>query len=100
MITTDGLLKLSENVYCDTVRLKVVLYILEHTDRHTYLYKGSLDDIARGSGVSFSAVQNTMKACQNANLISFVSRGLWRIEERVFEPEDGEEPFAIIRNYV
>ena len=83
----------------DISRLKVIVYILEHTDPRSYIFSGSFDDIARKTGVSFSTVSKTMQACRQAGLIKPISHASWHIEDNVFE-ENPDEPCIAIRNYM
>ena len=99
MMTTNGLLAFYHGATDDVSRLKVLIYILERTDRNTYLFNGSLDDIAHGAGVSFSTAFKTMQVCQQEGFIKNIRRGLWHIEQNVFEEEKDAEPFMMIRNY-
>ena len=99
MMTTDGLL-VALNAADDVSRLKVVIYVLEHTDRRSYIYSGSIDDVARGARVSYSTAAKAMQLCQTAGLIKKVDRCRWHVEDSVFEGSADEEPFVMIRNYI
>ena len=43
-------------------RLKVIIYILEHSNFNTFEFKGSYDDIAKATNVSYSTVAETVQS--------------------------------------
>lgn len=87
----------------DTARLRIVVYLLEHSDLENGRVEKSYAEICRALGVSYSVVAKTMTLLQKAGMIQSVGKGKWKWLIKMVEPiteEDDEENFSLyLKNY-
>lgn len=101
-MTIYNLIEACDACSIDTSRLRVIVYLLEHTNPKREEVKVTYDEIAHALGVSFSVVAKTMKLLQEKEMIQSAGRGKWKWITKVLEPaeeEEAEEFNLYLKNY-
>lgn len=84
--------------------MKLITYILEHTDPKTGIFKGSYTKISEQTGVSYSAVCSFIQTCQKDGTLTHKGISTWKVDRSLL-PSDKEADlddsfFLGIKNYV
>ncbi len=99
-MTFFDLIRISEAIGIDTSRLKVINFILEHTNPDTKEFSKSYDVIARETGISFSTVAKTVQLMQKYDMIKPIDKSRWLLTWDVFGNEESETEMPILfRNF-
>lgn len=103
-MTLYKLIEACSSANLDTSRLRIMVYVMEHTNLQTNEFCKSYDDIARETETSYSVVAKTMKMMQDEGLIGSRGKGRWKWLKKMFESgpvEEGlENQFSLyLRNY-
>lgn len=67
----------------DSKQVDVFIYLLQNLNPGNNLFIGSLEKIAKGTGVSKRTVVTTFKKLQANNFVKMVQRGVWAVNPEI-----------------
>lgn len=102
-MTIYNMIEVCDACGIDTSRLRIVVYLLEHSDLENGSVEKSYTEISQALGVSYSVVAKTMALLKKEGMIQSVGRGKWKWLVKLVEPvteEDDDESFSLyVKNY-
>jgi len=101
-MTFYSLIKTGEACGLDMSKVKMFVYLLEHTNPETREVNESYDSIARAAGVSYSTAAKLMQTMQEDKMIQMIGKGKWKWTEQLLAGEndgDDEKLAFYVKNY-